>query len=151
MDYSEDVISRFWAKVDKRGPDECWPWLGATNPKWYGNFRIAGHCLGTHRVAYAVSVGPVPKGRHILHSCDNPPCCNPSHLWDGTNLDNMRDKKTKGRHKSRGARLVAEEVREIRSRLSKGESDASVARAFALNPSTVTRIKSRKYWNHIAP
>jgi hypothetical protein len=94
----------FWPKVDKSGgPNACWPWLGVRMPQTatgsddYGRFALAGRRVPAHRFAYEVAVGPIPEGLRVLHSCDNPPCCNPAHLSLGTDLDNMRDKIAKGR------------------------------------------------------
>jgi hypothetical protein len=82
-------------------PDECWEWTGARFPYGYGH--IAGspklgepRNLYAHRVAYELGFGPIPKGLFVCHSCDNPPCCNPKHLWLGTALDNARDRDAKG-------------------------------------------------------
>jgi len=92
----------FWAKVGVGGSDECWPWLrGRTGSHkgagQYGRTRYYGKAEYTHRVAYRVSVGAIPEGLHVLHSCDNPLCCNPRHLRTGTVADNMRDKMLRGR------------------------------------------------------
>jgi len=88
---------RFWEKVDVRGPDECWPWTRKHNPKGYGQFR-KDKMVQAHRMAWELTNGPIPDGLDVLHTCDNPPCCNPHHLFLGTNDDNMRDMNSKGRH-----------------------------------------------------
>jgi uncharacterized protein YjiS (DUF1127 family) len=87
----------FWSKVKRGGPDECWPWLAATNEKGYG---VVGGKDGTtkaNRVAWKLTNGPIPDGKCVLHRCDNPPCCNPGHLFTGTRGDNNRDMHAKGR------------------------------------------------------
>ena len=82
--------------------DACWEWAGSKNPCGYGHYR-APRCgraktnIRSHRVAYELRVGPIPRGLHVLHTCDNRACCNPAHLWLGTHADNMRDKGEKGR------------------------------------------------------
>jgi hypothetical protein len=77
---------RFWAKVDKSGgPSACWLWTASTN-KGYGQLEIDGRPEGAHRIAYKLSIGPIPNGLSVCHSCDNPPCCNPSHLFLGSKL-----------------------------------------------------------------
>jgi hypothetical protein len=93
---------RFWSHVDKREPDECWPWTGATARGGYGTFMVpitggGQQQVGAHQFAGMLGSGPPPTGMQILHSCDNPPCCNPGHLFLGTHTDNMRDKWAKGR------------------------------------------------------
>lgn len=80
-------------------PDECWPWRGSIDKDGYGYFASDDRTrqLRAHRTAFELAGGVVPPGRHVLHLCDNPPCCNPSHLFVGTNLDNIADKVSKGR------------------------------------------------------
>jgi hypothetical protein len=92
---------RFWPKVERRGPDECWLWLGAAVPEGYGRFCVSGRPLiPAHRFAYSLATGtPLDAmiGLEVLHSCDNPPCVNPAHLSLGTRQDNMQDASRKGR------------------------------------------------------
>lgn len=96
-----DFATRFWLLVDKRGPDECWPWAGgARSHNGYGEYGHASRGkVRAHRVAYELTHGPIPDGLSICHHCDNPPCCNPAHLFAGTTLDNARDRAQKGRGK----------------------------------------------------
>tara|TARA_Y100000310_G_scaffold14352_1_gene14541 strand:- start:175 stop:714 length:540 start_codon:yes stop_codon:yes gene_type:complete len=92
---------RFWAKV-KKGPG-CWLWTGATRPGGYGNlftFRDKGrrnHFTSAHRASWEIHYGPIPDGLLVCHRCDNPPCVKPEHLFLGTNKDNQRDRRQKGR------------------------------------------------------
>lgn len=98
---------RFWAKVTRRGFDECWPWTASVHPKGYGQFGVRAGELGlecnrpvaAHRVAFYLVHGrwPEPQG---LHGCDNPPCCNvenPEHVHEGTNADNVHEMWERGR------------------------------------------------------
>lgn len=90
---------RFWLKVDRRGPDECWRWLAAKDPRGYGRVGTdPGAIALSHRVAYALTHGELPNDKFVCHRCDNPPCCNPGHLFLGTCLDNNRDMYAKGRN-----------------------------------------------------
>lgn len=96
----QDVV-RFWAKVQKADAG-CWIWTASRFSNGYGQFAaLVGYkrqrTLLAHRVAYALSHGPVPVGAHILHSCDTPACVNPAHLSAGDHLANMRDASAKGR------------------------------------------------------
>ena len=100
--------SRFWKKVINIGKDECWKWVGSKNSCGYGRMQFNGVLEGAHRVSWMIHTDtiPLPKGVHVLHSCDNPECCNPAHLWLGNHKDNMKDRNKKGR--TRGGRNVRE-------------------------------------------
>lgn len=92
------VIARFWRKVDRSGgPNACWPWKAGTHHFGHGAFRIHKTQVQAHRVAYALIEGPVRDDIDVLHTCDNPPCCNPAHLYLGTQADNNRDRTVRGR------------------------------------------------------
>lgn len=82
--------------------DDCWLWGMSRDMKGYGVLWVNGNIQRTHRLAYTVFVGPIPDGMFVCHKCDVPACCNPSHLFLGTQLDNMRDAKKKGRMKGGG-------------------------------------------------
>jgi hypothetical protein len=103
---------RFWKHVDRSGePDACWPWIGGTSHNGYGRFWLDGHTVPASHYAYEIGIGPVPPGMLVLHHCDNPPCCNPTHLFIGTQLDNVHDRDAKGRAAqgdASGARLHPE-------------------------------------------
>lgn len=89
---------RFWARVDKSG--DCWIWTASRYRRGYGQAYFEGRYYTAHRLAYTLTFGPVPMGICVCHHCDNPPCCNPAHLFLGTDADNMRDRDAKGRGRS---------------------------------------------------
>ena len=92
---------RFWARTElglihpEIGP--CAEWVGARFPTGYGKVSYFGHPAYTHRVAYQITVGPIPTALNVLHHCDNPPCVRVDHLFLGTDLDNAVDREAKGR------------------------------------------------------
>lgn len=101
------LADRFWAKVQKAGPDDCWPWLASRMPKGYGKLGIASTTPKlAHRVSWELHYGPIPEGLFVCHRCDNPPCVNPAHLFLGTCTDNLRDMVAKGRFTLRNQFLV---------------------------------------------
>lgn len=111
-------LEDFWKWVDKSG--ECWLWTGTTS-EGYGRVRHGPKKLLAHRVAYELTKGPIPKGMEVCHSCDNPTCVNPAHLWLGTHRDNMRDAHQKGRIKAPGERpgfpRKSPQVRQLRLKM----------------------------------
>lgn len=101
----ERIENRFWANVDKRGEDECWPWKLRPGNNGYGLITFYGYKKTAHRVSYELHHGELPTldgphGACVLHSCDNRLCVNPKHLFVGTQGDNMRDMWSKGRGKA---------------------------------------------------
>lgn len=95
----ESFAARFWSRVDKSGgPMACWPWTANTLKTGYGLVRRGSrtHYL-THRVALELDGRPVPDGMFGCHHCDNPSCCNPRHLYVGTQEQNVEDKTLKGK------------------------------------------------------
>lgn len=85
----------FWASLDRSG--ECWPFTGYRDENGYGVLRFQGKSVLAHRLAFTLANGVIDPDLYVLHSCDNPPCCRPKHLSQGTQLDNMIDAACKGR------------------------------------------------------
>lgn len=95
--YSEEIVRRFWAKVNKT--DTCWLWTASLSGG-YGRFGLGGHGRNVyaHRLSWKLAYGEVPHGKDVLHNCDTPCCVRPSHLFLGTDVDNARDRMEKGRN-----------------------------------------------------
>lgn len=94
---SAKSIKRFWSKVDKRGDNECWEWKAGRDKDGYGQFSVGYVGTRAHRFSFLLHHGDIPRGMKVCHTCDNPPCANPKHLWLGTADDNNKDMKNKGR------------------------------------------------------
>lgn len=145
-------ISQFWAKVEISSPDSCWNWIGHITHRGYGGFNI--HpvgCFQAHRVAWTMANGQVPDGLSILHRCDNRKCCNPAHLFAGTNHDNTQDMMRKGRHACSvimgeghpNAKLNEFQVRAVREQFAKGGVTVTeLARQWHMSRSQIARIVS---------
>lgn len=135
------ATERFWEKVDKRGPDECWPWQACRHKYGYGQFNVTGKRGGRYCRAHVFALEEklgrrLKSGMCGLHSCDNPPCCNPDHLWEGTHVDNVRDRDAKGRT----AIIIDDEiVRQARLRRQSGESFSEIAAALGIGKTTAFR------------
>lgn len=97
LDSSAAEVDRFWSHVEIKAREECWPWTRATNNKGYGQFSYSYIKVLAHRAAFLFWNGHLSDELAVCHSCDNPICCNPHHLWEGTKKDNMQDAAKKGR------------------------------------------------------
>ena len=144
------TATEFWARVDRRGPDECWEWKLSRNEKGYGIvwFR-PDRSERAHRIAWELSCGePIPKGRVLMHSCDNTACCNTRHMKIGTNFDNMVDMANKGRRRAGlpgernlMARLSSTQAMDIRANwLLCRTTKAELARRFGVSRSAVRSV-----------
>jgi len=152
------LADRFWPKVDKSGgPDSCWPWIaGKVGGTGYGKIQGEGGASGphlrAHRVSWELSNGPVPDGKRVLHRCDNPPCCNPAHLFLGTDADNQHDMRAKGRFVPKMgeqhyyAKLNEHQVQEIRR---DPRTLREIAADYGLGQNSVSQIKRRITWKHV--
>lgn len=136
----------------------CWEWTGAVDADGYG--RIRGELFGidfkkAHRLSWVLAnEKPIPDGMVVCHSCDNPRCVNPAHLWLGTHDENMQDKIAKGRHTTSHARgearpeakLTEQQVRVI---LADARPYSAIAADYGVHTQTVSSIKNRHSWAHV--
>lgn len=89
--------TKFWKNVAIKGEDDCWLWLGTRYTKGYGRYTKCRRSIRANRYSWTLVNGQIPAGITICHTCDNPPCVNPRHLWGGTNTQNNADRDKKGR------------------------------------------------------
>lgn len=135
-------------------PHECWEWNAYCGGPGYGQIGIGGYKLEyAHRLAWMLTYGEVPDGLFVLHRCDNRRCCNPMHLFLGTNAGNMADCCMKGRT-SRGelrpqAILTEVDVDTIRKRCEAGETCKAIGDEYGIARTTVSGIKHHYSWRHL--
>lgn len=145
MTIAAKELSRFWAKVAKGGPNDCWPWIGAKSGTGYGIGRLDSRYVPAHRVSFTIHNGEIPVGMYVCHHCDNPPCVNPAHLFAGTAKENMRDCVRKGRfHGKRPRKLTPDQEREIATSFANGANGAELGRRFGVGRHTVYKIFMRQ-------
>lgn len=166
----DGTVRSFWARVDRSGgPEACWPYMGTRDRLGYGRAWNGERPEAAHRIAWRLAYGPIPGDRPVIrHTCDNRPCCNPSHLTPGTQADNMADMRAKGRgptadrHGTRthpesvprgerngNAKVTAEQVREIRAMYARGTTQRAIADVFGVKEPTIQSIVTYKSWRHV--
>ncbi len=158
-------VDRFWSKVDQSGgPEACWSWTAARFTSGAGAFKAGGKQYHAPRIAVELTTG-VSLGQLLAcHHCDNPPCCNPAHLFVGTHLDNARDRTAKGRsqkgdhvpaeRRPRGEshpdhRLTEEQVRAIRTARAEGVSLGVLAGRYGVVKNTIKFAATGHTWRHV--
>lgn len=167
--YDSKFLERFWNNVQKS--DYCWIWLGyKTQRQGYGMPKFHGKHVMAHRVSLEIKLNrSIREGYLSCHTCDNPSCVNPDHLFEGTHIENMIDKCNKGRQakgemngtklhpettakgiRNAKAKLTDDQIRDIRYRYDNGERDQRVlAEIFGISPANVSKIVLRLTWKHI--
>lgn len=163
------LVDRYWLKVIRPDdPDACWGWRASLHGFGYGSIREDSHIgrrwVSAHQVSWRIHFGPIPDGMAVLHSCDNPPCSNPRHLFLGTKLDNTRDMFAKGRawtqthpgmavrgERNGTSKLTEAQVMDILRRFSAGGvSCAALARDNKVTPRVVQMIVCGESWAHVS-
>ena len=147
--WNPNLTERFAQKFNVRSLTECWPWTANQNNKGYGQLRRGNTLVLAHRQMWEFERGPIPDMLCVLHTCDNPLCVNPSHLFLGTRADNNRDARAKGRtpagEKQWMAKLTADQVRQIRAA---DGTCKTLGKQFGVSPSQISRIKRKERWSH---
>jgi hypothetical protein len=152
--------SRYWQRVNKDSENGCWNWTGSVIPGGYGHFYYNNKSIYVHRISYAwhhpMTLDLFNNSKVcVCHSCDNPRCVNPAHLWLGSHADNMRDKREKGRatrgESSPCSKLTELQVLEIRQRYNKKAKITTVqlSKEYGVGNSVIWNILNRKIWKHI--
>lgn len=154
---SEKDIARFWSKVERRGPDECWPWTAGfrTIRSDYGTFHLQRHDWLASRVAFFISTRIDPAELWVLHSCDNPRCVNPAHLSLGSAKENARQMFERGRSYDRvgegnpRAKLTARQVKEMRVAYRDGKPMRQLAAFYGIGQTQASRIVRGESWDSL--
>jgi len=141
------TIEDFWKKVDVKGPNDCWEWNKNRQSFGYGNFNGT---QASRWIYQYVNDVKLPRKIVVCHLCDNPPCCNPNHLWAGTQSDNMKDMQMKNRNtkgETNGMSVLNNnQVRKIRA---DNRKQKIIALDYNVTPATISRIKNQLIWKHI--
>lgn len=142
-------IDRFWSRVDIKGPHECWEWSRGSTVQGYGCFHFGDSSIRAHRFAYQQHNGLIREHDCVCHSCDNPRCVNPAHLWVGTRAENNADKEAKKRgvHPEQGsgegntnAVLTTPEVIAAKVMARKGMPQARIATMLGVSTATICMV-----------
>lgn len=154
----KNTPEKFWSRI-KKLENGCWEWQGARDAKGYGQLRFVvitgegnGRGIRAHVVAYILTNGPIPDGLWVLHKCDNPPCCNPAHLFLGTAKDNGSDcaskKRTAWGERNGKTKFNAKRALNIIMAAAQGVPQNRLARIFGVHESTVSLLVRKKRWEN---
>ena len=147
-------LDRFWEKVNKKDSISCWEWNAGKYRGGYGHFRRLiddkWKMYKAHRFSYELHKGEIPKGFLVCHSCDNPSCVNPDHLFLGSPKDNMEDMIKKGRKRfgvPKGSRCLNQELAEaIRADYGAGMTYSELRKKYQTSKSQISRVVLRQIW-----
>lgn len=153
----EKTIARFWNKVDRRGPDECWLWLAAPQKDGYGAFHLDDQKVAAHRIAWMIKHPRVSaEGMCVCHTCDVRSCVNPAHLFLGTHQENVADRHAKGRSSppkgsaNGQSKLDERTVREMRIIYARGGiSQCELGKRYGITQSVTHALLHRRTWKHV--
>lgn len=151
MENYEELIKDKISKNVYIDSNDCWLWTASKHKQGYGNLNFRKIPSLAHRVSWTVYKGEIPCGMNVCHKCDNPSCCNPEHLFLGTQLDNVVDCKNKNRFtrnipKTRRTKLNYDQVKEIKKMFSEGISRKKIQEKFDVGQTCVAKILTGKSW-----
>jgi len=167
---TKNNAARFWSKVAVKDAGECWPWTAGLNPDGYGRICVGGVRMPSSHAALYIDGRPRPAGMNALHSCDNPPCCNPAHLRWGTQSENVDDRQKRGRgqwargekhgrhtkpertprgEKHGNAKLTERDILEIRAAPLYVGARLDLALHYGVSAGLISQIITRRAWAHI--
>jgi hypothetical protein len=149
----EITKERIEGKVEKIPESGCWIWMGTIQVRGYGQIESNKKKLYAHRASYEAFIGPIPEGLYVCHVCDNVHCVNPSHLFLGTQKQNLEDMARKKRStlgiRNPRAKLNEENIKGIKTLLNMGWSCASIARLMNVSTGCISLIKRNERWSHV--
>lgn len=132
---------------------ECIRWTGSYDTKGYGRIKRGGKSFKAHRLAYERAKGPIPEGLFICHSCGNPACVNPEHLYAGTQKQNMADRDRHGSTRigemHANSKLTADSVKAIRAAHAAGIEFEELGRRYGISANQARNVALRKQWRHV--
>lgn len=138
------------SRITLREPGKCWEWIGTIDKNGYGKVQFLKTEYRAHRAMWQLTNGDIPGGLRVCHHCDNPTCCNPSHLFLGTDKDNHADCKAKGRNvkgtKHGRSKLTEKDVLEIRA---SSDTQTELARQYGVTQSQIWSICHHHTWRHV--
>jgi hypothetical protein len=146
---------RLWSKINIKSKSECWEWIAGKDSYGYGQITINSIKILSHRLVWKLSFGDIPEGMCVLHKCDNPACCNPSHLFLGTHQDNMKDRDRKNRQYNRcgesngRAKLTTEQVILIRNTVFARGTAIRLARQYGVSSTAIYYARDNQTWKHV--
>lgn len=148
-----EFLTRLWSRIDCRGPDECWPWRGRLNAAGYGVIDARNRPILAHRAVFFASSEAQDRSVTICHSCDNPSCCNPGHLWSGSQQQNIQDMIAKGRARRgirRGSQASKTKLTEAQAMAAfvDARPNRAIARDYGVTAAAIYNIKAGKSWAH---
>ncbi len=161
----EDPLTRFWRKVKISEPDDCWEWQAGKDELGYGMFWLGDRTIHASRALWILLYGPIDGDLAVCHSCDNPACCNPAHLWLGTARDNALDRTVKGRmpkdrnytnmpkgEHHHNSKLTEDLVRQIRQDYKPGYGNyflRDTAKKYGVSQNVIWLVVTGRSWRHV--